>query len=255
MNTARLLCLSLLCVCPLSFSFAQNPAAPNTTSTTTTTSANSDMTDARVVELSKMGLDDEIIIAKIKNGSCRFQLSDVDLLELKKAGVSSKVGAAMLDANALTAPRVTVDGKDVTLHTLGEAKVGGRLGQFATLGVKSRKVKAYLEGQHSAVMSSSTPAIEIDLPKGEPIDNFILVQLDEKSDRRELEVDSLGGIVGAKHGVREEAIRQTHVTDLGGNKYKLVTEGLKRGDYIIYVVGSADFEKGIYGRGYDFTVE
>ena len=213
------------------------------------------MTDARVVELSKMGLDDEIIIAKIKNGSCHFQLSDVDLLELKKAGVSSKVAAAMLDANALTAPRVTVDGKDVTLHTLGEAKVGGRLGQFATLGVKSRKVKAYLEGQHSAVMSSSTPAIEIDLPKGEPIDNFILVQLDEKSDRRELEVDSLGGIVGVKHGVREEAIRQTHVTDLGGNKYKLVTEGLKRGDYIIYVVGSADFEKGIYGRGYDFTVE
>ena len=43
------------------------------------------------------------------------------------------------------------------------------------------------------------------------------------------------------------------VTDLGGNKFQLGTETLKKGDYIIYVVGSADFEKGIYGRGYDFT--
>jgi hypothetical protein len=66
------------------------------------------MTNARVVELSKTGLDDEIIIAKINNGSCHFQLSDVDLLELKKAGVSSKVVAAMLDANALTAPKLVL---------------------------------------------------------------------------------------------------------------------------------------------------
>jgi hypothetical protein len=41
---------------------------------------------------------------------------------------------------------------------------------------------------------------------------------------------------------------------LGGNKYQLSTETLQKGDYIVYVVGSADFEKGIYGRGYDFTV-
>jgi hypothetical protein len=112
-----------------------------------------------------------------------------------------------------------------------------------------------MEGQHSAVFTSAAPSIELDLPKGEPIDNYILVQLDEKSDRRELEVDSVRGIVGVKHGVREEAIRPTHATDLGRNRYKLVTQGLKKGDYIIYVVGSADFEKGIYGRGYDFTVE
>src|SRR5208283_1346209 len=47
----------------------------------------------------KLGLDDDIVIAKIRNGSCRFQLGDSDLVELKKAGVSSKVIPAMLDSS------------------------------------------------------------------------------------------------------------------------------------------------------------
>lgn len=57
-----------------------------------------EITNARVVEMSKLGLDDDIIIARIKHGTCHFQLSDSDLVDLKKAGVSAKVVAAMLDA-------------------------------------------------------------------------------------------------------------------------------------------------------------
>jgi hypothetical protein len=30
---------------------------------------------------------------------------------------------------------------------------------------------------------------------------------------------------------------------------------LKRGEYMLYILGSADANKGIYGKGYDFTVE
>ena len=91
----------------------------------------SDITNVRIVELTKMGLDDEIIIAKMKNGKCRFQLGDADLVALKKAGVSSRVIAAMLDAGVLSEPRVTVDKNVVALHILGQAKVGGRLGHLA----------------------------------------------------------------------------------------------------------------------------
>ena len=234
--------------------FPYNPASPSP-QRAASTAQGSDITNARVVEMTKIGLDADIIIAKIKNGTCRFDLGDSDLLELKTAGVSSKVVAAMLDASALAAPRVTVDKKEVTLHTMGEAKVGGRIGHIATVGIKSTKVKAYLEGPHSAVVSGSTPYVEIDLPKGVPIDNFLLVRLDSKNDRREIEVDAIGGIVGAKHGIRAEAIRHTHSTNLGGDKFRMQTEVLAKGDYVIYVVGSPDFEKGIYGRGYDFTVE
>jgi len=204
--------------------------------------------------MSKLGLDDDIIIAKIKNGSCEFQLEDADLVGLKKAGVSPKVIAAMLDSSVLTSPRVTVDKNEVPIHTMGQSKVGGRLGHDVTLGFKSVKEKAYLDGPHSTIVAGSSPVIEIDLPKGDTIDNYILVQMDEKSDRRELEVEARGGLIGAKNGIRAEAIRKTHVTPLGGNRFQLGTDILKKGEYIIYVVGSPDSIKGIYGKGYDFTV-
>src|SRR5579872_6450264 len=84
-----------------------------------------DITNARVIEMAKLGLDDDIIIAKIKNGKCSFQLADSDLVDLKKSGVSSKVVAAMLDASTLTAARVTVDKKAVDIHALAQEKTGG----------------------------------------------------------------------------------------------------------------------------------
>ncbi|HKH98900.1 MAG TPA: hypothetical protein VJ999_07320 [Candidatus Sulfotelmatobacter sp.] len=141
------------------------------------------------------------------------------------------------------------------MHTLAEAKVGGRLGSMATMGMKSVKIKAYLQGAHAAVTTKSLPPILIELPKGDTIENYVLVVMDGKSDRREIEVGSAGGVVGAKTGIRAEAIQKTTSKPLGGNKFNLVTETLKKGDYIIYVEGSADSIKHVAGRGYDFTVE
>jgi len=161
----------------------------------------------------------------------------------------------MVDSSALTQIHVTVDKKEVTLHTLGQAKVGGRLGHHLTAGIKSVKEKAYLDGPHSSVFASSAPVIGIELPKGETIDNYIVVQLDGKGDRRELEVEARGGIVGGKNSIRAESIRKTYATSLGGNKFQLATAGLKHDEYLIYVVGSPDTNRGIYGKGYDFTVE
>lgn len=215
-----------------------------------------DITNARVVEMTKMGLDDDIVIAKIKNGVCKFDLGDSDLLDLKKAGVSSKVVAAMLEASAITTTKVMIDNKAIEMHTLGQAKVGGRLGSAFTYGIKSVKSKAYLQGAHSSVVVGLKPTIELELPKGDTIDNYILVEMDGKGDRRELEVGSAGGIVGGKSGVRAEAIRKTAAIPLGGTKFKLsLDKPLEKGEYIVYIVGSADHIKGIYGKGFDFTVE
>src|SRR5216683_1428990 len=74
-----------------------------------TSDQGSSITNARVIEISKLGLDDEIVIAKIRNGICDFQLRDTDLVDLKKAGVSPKVIAAMLDSSVPTSPRDTIN--------------------------------------------------------------------------------------------------------------------------------------------------
>jgi len=239
---------------PLVVVFAALTVSLASSQNQSTAGSGSGITNARIIEMSKLGLDDDIIIAKIKSESCEFQMGDTDLVDLKKAGVSPKVIAAMLDSSVLTSPRVTINKDEVPIHTMGQSKVGGRLGHDLTLKMKSVKEKAYLDGPHSTIVASSSPVIEIDLPKGDTIDNYVLVQMDGKSDRRELEVESRGGIVGGKNGIRAEAIQKTHVTPLGGNKFQLGTETLKKGEYIIYVVGSPDSVKGIYGKGYDFTV-
>ena len=75
----------------------QQIAAQQSTGPATTSPQGSDITNARVIEMSKLGLDDDIIIARIKHGPSHFQLNDADLLDMKKAGVSPKVIAAMLD--------------------------------------------------------------------------------------------------------------------------------------------------------------
>ncbi|SRR6266436_2407255 len=87
--------------------YAQQPEQPVAVTASTpamaqSTSISARITNARVVEMAKLGLDDDVIIARIKHGSCDFLLSDTDLLDLKKSGVSSKVVAAMLDTVTTT---------------------------------------------------------------------------------------------------------------------------------------------------------
>jgi len=218
--------------------------------------AGEDITNDRVIQMSKMGLDDDIIIAKIKTGHPKFSLGDQDLMNLKKSGVSGKVVAAMLESSVLTTAAVKIDGKPVELHTLGEVKTGGRLGHSVTMGIKAVKAKAYLEGAHAPVVTSASPKIELELPPNDTIDNYIVVIMNGKSDRRELEVGSAGASVGAKVGVRAEDVMKTSSEDLGNRHFKITCrKDLKKGEYIVYIVGSPDTIHGVYGKGYDFTVE
>jgi len=218
--------------------------------------AGEDITNDRVIQMSKMGLDDDIIIAKIKTGHPKFSLGDQDLINLKTSGVSGKVVAAMLESSVLTTAVVKIDGKPVELHTLGEVKTGGRLGHGITMGIKAVKAKAYMEGPHAPVVASASPKIELELPPNDTIDNYIVVVMNGKSDRRELEVGSAGASVGAKVGVRAEDVMKTSSESLGNRHYKITChKDLKKGEYIVYIVGSPDTIHGIYGKGYDFTVE
>jgi hypothetical protein len=73
-----------------------------------TSNQGEDFNNARVIEMTKLGLDDDIIIAKIKHATVHFQLDDDDLVALKKAGVSSKVVTAMMDANPGSTPQAAV---------------------------------------------------------------------------------------------------------------------------------------------------
>lgn len=219
-------------------------------------SLESDVDNARIIEMAHKGLGDDVIIARIKASATKFALADDDLATLKKAGVSDSVVAAMIQSTQLTSPKVAIDGNPVEVRTIGEQKVGGRLGHAVSFGIMSVKNKAYLQGQHASVIASRKPVVDIQLPANDNIDNYIIVEMDDKGDRREIEMGSVGGTVGEKVGIRADRIVRTSATPIGGRRFKLSpVKELKKGEYILYSVGSADFPHGVYGQGYDFTVQ
>jgi hypothetical protein len=219
-------------------------------------SLESDVDNARIIDMTHKGLGDDVIIARIKASPTKFELADDDLAKLKKEGVSDAVVAAMIQSTQLSIAKVKIDGNPVSLRVIGEQKVGGRLGHEVTLGIKSIKNKAYLQGQHASVIASRNPVIEIELPANESIDNYIVVEMDDKGDRREIEMGSVGGTVGEKVGIRSDKIARTSAAPLGGRRYRITSvRELKKGEYILYSVGSADFPRGVYGQGYDFSVQ
>jgi len=218
--------------------------------------ASLEVDNARVVAMTKLGLGDEVIIARIKTSPCKFALSDDDLVALKRAGVSDKVIAAMLEASVLTKARVSLDGWPLELRSLAQSKVVGGLGKNLSLGIKSTRTKAFLEGRHANVYAASNPTIILQLPADDSVDNYILVRMASKGDRRELEVAPPSALAGAGARIRTEGAIRTSAKSLGDRRYQLTpAKRLKRGEYMLYILGSADANKGIYGKGYDFTVE
>ena len=87
-------------------------------------SLESDVDNARIIEMAHKGLGDNVIIARIKAGATKFELSDDDLANLKKAGVSDAVVAAMIQSTQLTIAKVKIDGNPVQIRTIGEHKAG-----------------------------------------------------------------------------------------------------------------------------------
>lgn len=213
------------------------------------------MNNARVIEMTKLGLGNDVIIARIKISRDQFQLADTDLAALKKAGVSDAVVAAMLESSVIRVPEASIDGHALALETLGESKVGGRLGHDLSFGFRSVKEKAYLPGKAADVTVGPHATIQLTLPPTGTIDNFLVVHMDQKSDRREIEVASGGGEVGQKSGIRDEAIERVNVTPEAPGTYTLTPlKPLKPGQYFIYWIGSADSIHAVWGKGFAFGV-
>lgn len=128
------------------------------------------LTSDQIVQLTKMGLGDDAIIAKIKADSATFDLSTDQMLELKSKGVSSAVIAAMVTTGIPnTASEMSVDSPDPNVpHPAGvyllqtsqngqrmlridatsssQMKTGGIFGYALTGGIASMSMKVSIPG-------------------------------------------------------------------------------------------------------------
>lgn len=234
-----------------------------------------------------------MIITDIKRNGKAFNLSTDELLELKKLGVSDNVLKYLLDPSQPYSPpapaaspirsepgtppaskpappprkfpedefasRVPPEsglyrftrnmpaGVDLKMFLGANAKPG--LGKLL---MKKGRVTAYLVGSSSKLrINESAPVFYLRLPEGKGIEELLLVHLDRKEDRREIDM----GAPGPKPELKPETLRQYDSLEVGPGVFRLIPNKLERGEFVFFLISSAEPAKGTYGKGYDFAID
>ena len=144
----------------------------------------------------------------------------------------------------ITFRKILPEGIDIKL-LLGEVN-GAGVGKVLKM---KGKVIAYLVGPASRTrIKEPAPLFYMRLPEGKGIEEVVLVAFDKKKGRREIEM----GPAGPKQELKGEAMRQFDPLEVGPRLFKLNVGKLAKGEYIFFLLGSADPPKGSQGKGYDF---
>ena len=244
------------------------------------------LTNDTVLALIGAGLDDEVVIAKIKTSPSKFELSTDQVLALKQKGVSARVLAAMISSTASTGQSImSVDSPDPTVpHPSGiylggttkmtriestttkQARTSGMLGSLLTSGLSGLRVKAALTGAHAATSTTErSPAFYFYFEaaaqglgvSGGAVTSpseFSLISLESKSDKREAVIGSIG-LGGSKSGIRDKDQYDFAVNQISPGVYKVVpSEPLKPGEYG-FVARGAGASESSFIRVFDFSVK
>src|SRR5277367_26962 len=206
-------------------------------------------TNQDVIDMTGLGLSDELIIAKIRSESSanavKFDTSIDGLKALKAAKVSDEVIKVMLNPTPpaatvvvagspvstdpnLPPPEVGVywkDGANFVLlqgKALSQVKAGGRAGSFFTDGIRSEHWDATVAGPTSQNrVKDRLPVFYFYVPDGDTAADYVLLKLEKKSDHREFQVGNFGGITGGKSGVKKDKQIPYHAEHVGIRVYKV----------------------------------
>jgi hypothetical protein len=128
-------------------------------------------------------------------------------------------------------------------------KQGAGLGKVL---MKKGKVVAYLAGPAAKTqLQDPAPLFYMRMADGKGIEEVVLVALDRKKDRRELDM----GPPAPKPELSPDTIRPFDSLEVGAGLFRLIPANLIKGEYMFFFVGTAEPPKGNYGKGYDFGME
>lgn len=256
-------------------SFAQESAAPP-------------LSIEDVLQLHNSGFSDDVIITRIKKNAKAFDLSTPELVELKKAGLSDMVVRYLLDPSQAWSPPAPAPPQPTKDAAQGAASAqpakhfpkdeyagvippdpglyrilngnpvsmdlkillaagGGGLGVL-----KKSKILGYLVGPEAQTrLTDPSPHFYLRLAPGKAIEEIVLVSLEQKADRRELQAVS----TGAKPEFRPDTITQFNAVEVAPLLFRVVPAKLEPGEYMFLQIGSAEPPKGISGKGFDFGLD
>jgi hypothetical protein len=223
------------------------------------------ITNKDVIEMTSLGLSDDVIIEKIRSASAgsalKFDTTLAGLKELKAAKVSDTVIKVMINPTPPQAPVVigasAVVSNDPNLpppevgvywkngnafvliegQAVSNSKVGGKAGSFFTYGMRNEHWDATLNGPKSShVVNERQPTFYIYVPEGSSAADYSLIKLEKKGDHREFEVGSFGGVTGGKSGVKRDKQIEFTADHAGIRVYKItLAHGMEPGEYAFFM--------------------
>jgi hypothetical protein len=251
------------------------------------------LTVEEVIKMSQSGFSEEVIITRVRKNGKVFDLNNEELLDIKKAGVSENVIKFLLDPlqpytpptppppppsvpdpapagppkpsapaknypEDAFAPRVPADPglyffRDdapvrIDIKMLLGVVEGAGVGKLLKL---KGKTIAYLVGPAAKTRTGGTaPIFYLRLLEGKAIEEVVLIAFERKHNRREIDV----GPPGPKQELKGGAMRQFDSLEVGARLFKITPVKLAKGEYIFFLMGSAEPPKGSQGKGYDFGI-
>lgn len=282
-TNGRRLLFGAVCLFTVAVAAAQPMSEPKT------------LTVKDVMRLVSAGVPEDIIVARIKRAAKPFDLSADEILELRRDGMPPTVLKYLIDPSLPYTPPpppsppvappkaspppppapikppkrypddpvaekvpvepglylpVSTKFAATEMRTLISAKSGG-LGSKISAGLVKSKLRAPLVGPKAKLRSTVAKPTFYLRANNIKTDDLVLVVLDRKDDHREL----ILVMQGKKPVVEVEKMREFEVKKVDEDLCRITTAGLKPGEFLLYLVGSADPEKGIFGKGFDFGVD
>lgn len=164
------------------------------------------LTNAEIIKMTKAGLANDIIVAKVQQApSVDFKLETDDLIALKDAGVPQAVITAMLERQ--TAPKAAAAAGSAGFPSVSLVAASGTTALSALEGEHKQFAAPFVGLKHFYVFDGKAatvrvkdrkPSVEVALDKA-PGDHWFLVKLDPDDDdpTRGLDLQSAGAWGGA----------------------------------------------------------
>ena len=225
---------------------AQEPAmAGPITAPPSAKAAASLLTNAEIIEMVKAGFAEETILKSIQLSETRFDTSVAALVELKNAGVNEKVIQAMLSPKVVKTESAPLPAKnplvpdDVGVYYIQNDQLkdvrpelvgwrSGGVGKSLLLGTKGH-INGALKGPQSQNIVATPVEFVVRCPETLEIEEYQLLRLDEKPDRREFRALT-GGYIHSSSGLDKNALKFEFVK-IAPRVYRLKLGNLPKGEY------------------------
>jgi len=212
------------------------------------------LTNDSIVKLVNAGLGEETILSIVNAQPGKYSLGADDVIALKKAGVSEKVIAAMLNkssagASPTPAAASSPEGMEVGVYfkkadTWAELmpemvnwQTGGVIKSHVTVGIVKGDVNGRIDGKGSRNLVRTPLDFLFRLPEGVEITEYQLVRLHEHGHSREFRTVT-GGVFHQSGGAKRDTLPFDY-KKTAARTYTVSLANLEAGEYGFLAPGAA----------------